>query len=234
MIKTLSIDSMPDDTLLLQFGELVRQDREGNADLLRHIDVIDQRKLWARLGHSSLFGCLVARYHMSESTAGKRIGAMRTARRFPLLFSMVARGEVHLSGVHRLKAHLTPENHEQVLTDAKHKTIRQIEELVACLTPQPDAPSRLRALPNRTTTATTPAATLAPPVTACFPAPTPSPAAPSLTPSVPEPAPPLYRPSRRASDPTPLAPGRFKLQVTLSQSSHDKRRRAPLQRDSET
>src|SRR5688572_13168567 len=39
---------------------------------------------------------------MSESTAAKRIGAARTARRFPVLFSMVAHGEIHLSGIHRL------------------------------------------------------------------------------------------------------------------------------------
>src|SRR6188508_3821420 len=88
---------------------------------------------------------------MSESTAGKRIGAARTARRFPVLFAMVARGELHLSGIHRLKAHLTRDNHEQVLAAAKHKTIRQIEELVARLAPQPDVPSTLRALPTRTT-----------------------------------------------------------------------------------
>src|SRR6188508_1694587 len=88
---------------------------------------------------------------MSESTAGKRIGAARTARRFPVLFAMVAHGELHLSGIHRLKTHLTRENHEQVLAAAKHKTIRQIEELVARLAPQPDVPSTLRALPTRTT-----------------------------------------------------------------------------------
>ena len=66
-------------------------------------------------------------------------------------FAMVARGELHLSGIRRLKAHLTRENHEHVLAAAKHKTILQIGELVARLAPQPDVPSTLRALPTRTT-----------------------------------------------------------------------------------
>src|SRR6188508_3875916 len=146
-----SIEALNDHTLLSQFGILVRHHHEGNANLLRHIDAIDRRQLWAKLGYPSLFAFLVSRYHMSESTAGKRIGAARTARRFPVLFAMVARGELHLIGIHRLKAHLTCENHEQVLSAAKHKTIRQIEELVARLAPQPDVPATLRALPTRST-----------------------------------------------------------------------------------
>ena len=124
MLSNPSLDRLTDDALLYQFGELIRQDHERSASLLRCIDAIDRRKLWAKYGHSSLFDFLVKRHHMSESTAGKRIGAARTARRFPALFEMVGRGEIHLSGIHRIKAHLTPENHERVLAQARHRTIR--------------------------------------------------------------------------------------------------------------
>src|SRR6187399_940581 len=110
MTSSHSLEALNDHTLLSQFGVLVRRDREGNANLLRHIDAIDRRQLWAQSGYPSMFAFLVTRYHMSESTAGKRIGAARTARRFRSLFAMVAREE----------------------------TIRQIEELVARLAPQPD------------------------------------------------------------------------------------------------
>ncbi|HEY6723005.1 MAG TPA: hypothetical protein VI197_03210, partial [Polyangiaceae bacterium] len=147
------------------------------------------------MGHSSLFDFLVRRYHLSESTAGKRIGAARTARRFPILFTMVARGEIHLSGIHRLKAHLKPDNHEQVLALAKHKTIREIDELLARLAPQPDVPTLLRALPSLPPS----------PPNSSSPAPAPAPS-----------------PPRRDRDPTPLAPGRYKLQVTINQSTRDK------------
>ncbi|HEU5072945.1 MAG TPA: hypothetical protein VFU02_02205 [Polyangiaceae bacterium] len=40
-----SLESLKDDALLCQFAGLVRQDREGNANLLRHIDTIDRRRL---------------------------------------------------------------------------------------------------------------------------------------------------------------------------------------------
>src|SRR5688572_7885972 len=117
-----SIEQLTDLALLEEFGNLVREDHDRTASLLRHIEAIDRRKLWARLGHPSMFDFLVTRYRMSESTAGKRIGAARTARRFPILFEMIGRGEIHLSGIHRLKTHLTRENHERVLAEAKHKT----------------------------------------------------------------------------------------------------------------
>src|SRR6187549_125256 len=194
MSKRHSLEGLNDHALLSQFGDLLRQDHEGNANLLRHIDAIDRRQLWAKLAYPSLFALLVTRYHMSESTAGKRIGAARTARRFPVLFAMVARGELHLSGILRLKAHLTRENHEQVLGAAKHKTIRQIEELVARLAPQPDVPSTLRALPTRTTagpasssSSSSAPALPAPTPAAAPPAPTPAPTAPSASPPLPIP-----------------------------------------------
>ena len=240
MATALCLESLSDDTLLSQFGDLVQQDYERKANLIRHIDAIDQRKLWAKLGHSSLFGFLVVRYRMSESTAAKRIGAVRTARRFPVLFAMIARGEIHLSGIHRLTVHLTPENHESILAEAKHKTIREIEKLVARLAPQADVPSTVRALPRRNTTsaaqpsgtqtplaqtplAQTPLACAVTTSTAITHAAT-APASPTATSSAAAAATPQATrlPPRRSPDPAPLSPGRYRLQVTLGEEAHSK------------
>jgi hypothetical protein len=62
---------------------------------------------------------------------------------------MVARGELHLSGVHQLAGHLTDENHEEVLRRAKHRSMREIEGLIAEISPKPDVPSAIQALPTR-------------------------------------------------------------------------------------
>ena len=101
MITSDALEALNDHALLSQFGDLLRQDHEGNANLLRPIDAVDRRQLWAKLSYPSVFAFLVSQHHISESTAGKRIGAARTARRFPALFAMVARGEIHLSGISR-------------------------------------------------------------------------------------------------------------------------------------
>jgi hypothetical protein len=129
-------DSVSDKALIGQFTALVKQDQRATADLLRYLDAIDRRQLWAKLGYSSLFVFCQQRFNMSEAVTGKRIGAMRTARRFPMLLSMVAKGEIHLSGVQRLSAHLTRDNHQDVLAAAKHRSTRDIEKLVAQLLPR--------------------------------------------------------------------------------------------------
>ncbi|HEU5075834.1 MAG TPA: hypothetical protein VFU02_16690, partial [Polyangiaceae bacterium] len=158
----------------------------------------------------------------------------------------VSRGEIHLSGIHRLKAHLTPENHAAVLAAAKHKTMRQIDELVARLAPQPDVPSTLRALPTRTTATAvsapgpgptliapaTPSASALPPASSAPPTPSapaslpapsasPTPSASAASVSVPPALPTAStsappRAQRRSPDPAPLSPGRYRLQVTIS------------------
>jgi hypothetical protein len=134
--------------LLQRFDDLVRRDRANTAQLLAHIAEIDARKLWAKHACPSMFAFCMERFHMSESVTAKRIWAARTARRFPVILSMVASGELHLSGINQLGKHLTEDNHRSLLARAKHKSSREIDVLVAELAPRPDVPSRVRALPR--------------------------------------------------------------------------------------
>ena len=116
--------------------------------MLGVIAEIDHRKLWDAQACSSMFAFCVERFCMSQAVAAKRIGAARTARRFPVIFAMVARGEVNLSGIHLLATHLTQSNHRALLDRAKHKSFREIEILVAEIAARPDVTARIRALPR--------------------------------------------------------------------------------------
>ena len=69
MSSNLSLDQLTDQALIDQFGDLVQRDHHHTAALLKHIDAIDRRQLWAKCGYPSMFGFCVARHHMSESTA---------------------------------------------------------------------------------------------------------------------------------------------------------------------
>lgn len=223
MAKPSAVTTLGDRALLDRLAFVIQQHREQTRLLLELIDVIDRRKLWAKQGHPSLFAFCVERFHMSESTAAKRIGAARAARRFPVILDMVARGELHLSGIHRLKAHLTDDNHRELLHRAKHRTIRQVERLVREIMPLPDVPTTLRKLPERQTCAASiPSVVLGPnttadnqraPATAAATTPAPFQAEqPTRQPRPPE------RP-QRAPDPQPLSPARYKLQVTLDEDA---------------
>lgn len=52
-------------------------------------------------------------------------------------------GELTLTAVGLLRQHLTPENHREILDAARHKSKREIEVLVARLSPQPAIPSSI-------------------------------------------------------------------------------------------
>jgi len=145
-----SLANLSERQLLHRFADLVRRDRWHTAQLLAAIAEIDERKLWAKHACSSMFAFCVERFHMSESMTAKRLWAARTARRFPAILPMVARGELHLSAIAKIAKHLTDDNHRAVLLRARHKTSRELDFLVAELAPRPDVPSRIRALARST------------------------------------------------------------------------------------
>ena len=107
----LCLKSMADDRLLEGVAVLARRSNELTAELLAYLGEVDARGLHLGEACSSLFAFCVERLHMSESAAGKRITAARFARRFPLVLEMIGRGEIHLTAVNMLAAHLTEENH---------------------------------------------------------------------------------------------------------------------------
>jgi hypothetical protein len=140
--------NLSEQELLDHFAGLVARDRRTTAELLVAIAEIDERKLWAAHACSSMFTFCMERFHMSEPVTAKRIWAARTARRFPVVLDMVARGDLHLGAIHLLAKHLTEENHASVLERAKHKSCREVERLIAGIAPRADVPSRIRALPG--------------------------------------------------------------------------------------
>jgi hypothetical protein len=107
-----------------------------------------------------------------------------------------------LSGIAKLAPLLTEDNRETLLARAVGKTKRQIEELLAELTPKPDVPATMRKLPERREkTKTTPAPQLGPDrVEKLTPAPAPA----------------------KLAVVEPLAPARYKVAFTASAELHDK------------
>ena len=209
---------MDDRTLLDAAKHLVIEEHLATAALLRALMEIDTRRLYLGEGCASMFSYCTQVLHLAEGAAYNRIEAARAARSYPLILELFERGAITLTAVRLLAPHVTAENHVAVLTSATHKSKREIEELVCALKPRPDAPNVVRRLP-------TPRAVLVQPLA-------PVPSAPSATrvgatPSVvdcrrehfpaPEPSP---------TSIAPLAPERYRIQLTVSRETHDKFRRA--------
>jgi len=184
--------------------------------LLVHLGEIDERKLYLDQGFPSMFAFCVGELGFSEDVAYNRIMVAQAARRMPGILHAVRSGRVHLAGLRVLAPHLTIENHGNVLAEAASKSKREIEELVARLSPQPPVATVVRKLSGRPEAP--PEAPLALPFGA---APTMSPAEPPAPATVPPPSP--VRAERRDAI-APLAEDSYKFQFTGTRACRDKLR----------
>jgi 5-methylcytosine-specific restriction endonuclease McrA len=125
----------------------------------------------------------------------------------------VAAGDVTLTSVTLIAAHLTEENHQALLDAVRHKSKRDIERLVASVDPQPDVPSTLRRLPAPVAAAET--HLLLTQSEVAMPADDMRSSAEPVAPTVP--APPSRTPRPAVA---PLSADRYLLKVTLSEAAH--------------
>ena len=135
-----ALSRVSDAALLRDLAALVARDRLTTARILAHIAEVDARRLYAPAGYPSMHAFCVEELRLSEDAAYKRIRAARAARRFPALFGAVAEGRLHLAAVCLLAPHLSPENAEELIREATHRTKCEIEALVARRFPVPGTP----------------------------------------------------------------------------------------------
>ena len=145
------LSRLPESLLRVKLLAAASCERRTTASLLAYLAEFDRRELWAQEGVSSTFAYCTERLHMSESAACKRIWVARLGRKYPEIFSAIAEGRLHLSAVMAVRTLLTDANCHSVLGRIEHKSKREIERIVAELTPRPDVPSRVRVLPPRST-----------------------------------------------------------------------------------
>ena len=146
-MNSYSLAHLSNGALMRDLATLVDRDRSATAQLLAHIAEVDARKLYVPAAYPSMLFYCVHELHMSEDAARKRIHAARAARDFPAIFSAVAEGRLHLSGVVMLAPRLTSDNAEELLAAAVHKTRPEIELLLAERFPRPDVPTQILPIP---------------------------------------------------------------------------------------
>ena len=201
------LQSLPDDEVLANLADLLRQSRRVEAPLVAHIGEVHARHLYARFASPSMFSYCTTILNLSEGEAQLRINVAKAAREHPVLLEMLADGRLHLRGIGKLAPVLTSENRDALLARAVHKTKRQIEEIVAELAPRPDVPSMIRKLPDAPTPIPRP-----PEVQVGFP---PASRDAELRLEVSAPAPARLRVFE------PLAPARYKVQFTAGPELRD-------------
>ena len=203
-----SLAHLSDDELLVEVRRLAEHERQATARLIASLAELDERRLYLGQGCSSLFTYCTQILHLSEHAAYGRIEAARVARRFPVVLALLADGSITLTAVGLLAPHLTPENHQQLLDSARHKSKRDVEHMVASLRPLSPVPSIVRKLPTPT------------PVESVRMGAANAAERAGTAPS----APPVASPPNRSAVVAPLAPDRYKVQIMVSRDTYNKLR----------
>jgi hypothetical protein len=141
-----SLKSVPDRELVEGLRRLVGDARRTEARLVAHLAEVDARRLHLQAGYTSLFAYCQKALGLSEMEAFYRITAARLGRKYPLIFEMLAEGQVHLSGICAIRRHVTTANHAELLQEIRGKSKRQIEEMLARRFPRTAIEERLRRL----------------------------------------------------------------------------------------
>jgi hypothetical protein len=206
--------ALSDRDLLARLRELAGGERAALVELLAHLAELDTRRsLFLAAGYGNLYAYCKGALLLSEDATYNRVEAARACRRFPVILDLLAEGSVSLTAIKMLGRHLTPENHAEALAAARGRTKPEIEALVARLAPRPDLVPMIRRLPARATDALP-----------CLPVPvnaSAEPAPPALAAGAETPSAPPARPPRIQES----SPGRFAMQLTVGQETHDRFRR---------
>lgn len=203
-MSTLSLLSNAE--LLEEAQRLAASECQATVALVRCLIEVEDRGLHLAGGWGSMFVYCTDVLHLCEGAAYNRIHAARMARKHPVILERLADGSVTLTAIRLLGPHLTADNCERLLGLAKHAKKRSIEELIASLDPKPDVPSVIRKLPR-------PAAAAA--------ATAPASVEPAAIPQEPATCTPTPAPVRARPVVQPLAPERYKLQLTIARETHD-------------
>ncbi len=139
---------LSDPSLLQSAVTNAGRERTATADLLADLAEIDARRLHLPAGYPSLYAYCAGELHLCEHAALKRIQAARAARRFPVIFSAVAEGRLHLSAVVLLAPHLTEHTAKELLSAATHKSKSEIERLLAERFPKSDVLAWVAPIPS--------------------------------------------------------------------------------------
>lgn len=140
------LEKLSDRDLHARLRGAIVGDRRSCVDILHLLSEVDRRRSHLGEGSPSLFAFCVQHLQMGEAEAYLRITAARTARRFPVILSLLECGDLHLTSVARLSPHLTEGNHVALLEAARNRPQRELQRLIAGFAPTPHRRPRIEAV----------------------------------------------------------------------------------------
>jgi len=124
---------------LLSHNEAIwRRRRHCTAEGLAYLAEIDERRLYLPAAYPTMQSFCIHELRFTPDEAEKRVTAARVARQYPVVFTLIAEGQLHLTGVLILAPRLAPANAAELLAAAADQTLQEIRLLLAERFPRPD------------------------------------------------------------------------------------------------
>ena len=125
------LSQLADGLLLEALPRIAARDRATTAELLAHLAEVETRRLFAAAGYSSMRAYCVGKLRYSDDAAEKRIHAARVAQAHPVLFEMIADGQMSLTTVRALGPYLGNSDAAELIAAAAGRSRSEIERLIA-------------------------------------------------------------------------------------------------------
>ncbi len=128
--------------LTIRLTELLAREHAALVDFLLALADFHRRRLWAELGHPSLFYFLHRELGLSKGAAYYRKVAAELVQRYPEVAEHLRSGDLCFTSVVELAKVMTPENRAEVLPRFFHRSKREAAVVAAELKPAEAAPQR--------------------------------------------------------------------------------------------
>ena len=129
-MKTTDIRKLSNSELLEQTEKAVLEERESTNLVLDHLREIQSRRLYARLGFSSMFEYCTQHLKYCNSGAQLRIDAMRLALELPEIKESLKKGDLSLSVIGSFQKFVRHENYKndkKYSKEEKQELLKQVE-----------------------------------------------------------------------------------------------------------
>ncbi|MFI5349198.1 MAG: hypothetical protein ACHQ2Z_06625 [Elusimicrobiota bacterium] len=125
-----SVAKLNDDELLSRLDLLASAERKALPEMLACLSAVEHRGLHLDRSFSSMLEYCVERLKWSEGAAMQRLVVAKTAALYPSIYSYLQDGQLNLSALSRLSAHLTPANSMEILSRAAGRRRSDLDEML--------------------------------------------------------------------------------------------------------
>ncbi|HEY8272491.1 MAG TPA: HNH endonuclease signature motif containing protein [Pseudobdellovibrionaceae bacterium] len=128
------IQTLSDQELVAQTGSFFKREKRMGDIILLSLREIKARRIYSKLGYSSLFEMLIGYYHLSEGPSYQRLNALKLIETVPEAQELIFKGEVSLSNAALVQgliqrtekeAPLSLTEKQELLESVKGKTTKQ-------------------------------------------------------------------------------------------------------------